>query len=91
MVDAIGTSYDNGGKTYINSVSQYNAAKAFDPASPFGRARTLWKYRLAFKDELTGTTPNSLPTNSALLFRTSIHLVLSIEHRLPESLSGDPA
>jgi hypothetical protein len=70
----IGGSYDNGGKTYINSVSQYNAANGYRPSFTISRARTLWKYRLTFKYELTGTTPNSLPTNSVFLLRTSIPL-----------------
>jgi hypothetical protein len=68
----IGASYDNGGKTYINSVSQYNAANGFRPSFTISRARTLWKYRLTFKYELTGTTPHSSPTNSALSLRTAI-------------------
>jgi hypothetical protein len=70
----IGASYDNGGKTYINGISQYNAANGFRPGFSISRARTLWKYRLTFKYELTGTTPGSLPTNSALSLRTSIPL-----------------
>jgi Putative MetA-pathway of phenol degradation len=68
----IGSSYDNGGKTYINSISQYNAANGFRPSFTISRARTLWKYRLTFKYELTGTTPRALPTNSVLSLRTAI-------------------
>jgi hypothetical protein len=68
----IGASYDNGGKSYINGISQYNAANGFRPSFSISRARTLWKYRLIVKYELTGTTPHSLPTNSVLSLRTSI-------------------
>jgi hypothetical protein len=67
-----GTSYDNGGDTFINGVSQHNAANGFRPSFSISRARTLWKYRLTFRYELTGTTPNSLPTNSVLSLRTGI-------------------
>jgi Putative MetA-pathway of phenol degradation len=70
----IGSSYDNGGKTYINSISQYNAANGFRPSFTISRARTIWKYRLTLKYELTGTTPNASPTNSVLSLRTAIPL-----------------
>ena len=68
----IGTSYDNGGDTYINGISQHNAANGFRPGFTISRARTLWKYRLTLKYELTGTTPNASPTNSVLSLRTAI-------------------
>jgi len=68
----IGTSYDNGGNTYINGVSQHNAANGFRPSFSISRARTIWKYRLTFRYELTGTTPTASPTNSVLSLRTSI-------------------
>ena len=70
----IGASYDNGGQTYINSISQHNAANGFRPSFTIGRARTIWKYRLILKYELTGTTPTALPTNSVLSLRTAIPL-----------------
>jgi hypothetical protein len=70
----IGTSYDNGGDTFINGISQHNAANGFRPSFTISRARTLWKYRLTFRYELTGTTPNSLPTNSVFSLRTAIPL-----------------
>ena len=66
------TSYDNGGKTFINDVSQYNGANGFRPSFSVSRARTLWKDRLILKYEHTGTTPHSLPTNSVFSLRTSI-------------------
>jgi hypothetical protein len=68
----IGASYDNGGETYINSAPQHNAANGFRPSLSISRGRTIWKYRLILKYELTGTTPHSLPTNSVLSLRTSI-------------------
>jgi hypothetical protein len=70
----IGASYDNGGKTYINSISQRNAANGFRPSVTISRARTIWKYRLTLKYELTGTTPDSSPTNSVFSVRTAIPL-----------------
>ena len=68
----IGASYDNGGDTEINGTSQHNAANGFRPSLSISRARTLWKYRLTFRYELTGTTPTASPTNSVLSLRTSI-------------------
>jgi Putative MetA-pathway of phenol degradation len=70
----IGASYDNGGDTYINGISQHNAANGFRPSFSISRARTIWKYRLTFRYELTGTTPNASPTNSVLSLRTAIPL-----------------
>jgi hypothetical protein len=70
----IGASYNNGGETYINSVSQHNAANGFQPSLTIRRARTIWKYPLTLKYELTATTPHSSPTNSALSLRTVIPL-----------------
>jgi hypothetical protein len=70
----IGASYDNGGDTYINGISQHNAANGFRPSISISRARTLWKYRLTLKYELTGTTPTASPTNSVLSLRTAIPL-----------------
>jgi hypothetical protein len=68
----VGASYDNGGDTYINGISQHNAANGFRPSISISRARTIWKYRLTLKYELTGTTPTASPTNSVLSLRTSI-------------------
>jgi hypothetical protein len=70
----IGTSYDNGGDTYINGISKHNAANGFRPSFSISRARTIWKYRLTFRYELTGTTPTASPTNSVLSLRTAIPL-----------------
>jgi hypothetical protein len=70
----IGASYDNGGDTYINGISQHNAANGFRPSISISRARTIWKYRLILKYELTGTTPTASPTNSVLSLRTAIPL-----------------
>ena len=67
----IGASYDNGGETYIDSVAQHNDANGFRPSVTISRARTIWKYRVTLKYELTGTTPHSAPTNSVLLLRLS--------------------
>jgi hypothetical protein len=70
----VGTSYDNGGNTYINGISQHSAANGFRPSISISRARTIWKYRLTFRYELTGTTPTASPTNSVFSLRTSIPL-----------------
>jgi hypothetical protein len=70
----IGASYDNGGDTYINGISQHTAANGFRPSISISRARTIWKYRLTFRYELTGTTPTASPTNSVLSLRTAIPL-----------------
>jgi hypothetical protein len=70
----IGATYHNGGETYINGISQNNAANGFQPSISISRARTIWKYRLTLKYELTGTTPTASPTNSVWSLRTSIPL-----------------
>jgi hypothetical protein len=70
----IGASYDNGGDTYINGISQHDAANGFRPSVSISRARTIWKYRLTFRYELTGTRPTASPTNSVLSLRTSVPL-----------------
>ena len=70
----MGANYDNGGDTYINGISQHNAANGFRPSISISRARTIWKYRLTFRYELTGTTPTAAPTNSVLSLRTGIPL-----------------
>ena len=67
----IGVSYDNGGETYINNIPQRNAANGFRPGVSLSRARTIWKYRLTLRYELTGTTPRAAPTNSLLSIRLS--------------------
>jgi hypothetical protein len=69
-----GASYDNGGDTYINGITQHDAANGFRPTFSISRARTIWKYRLTLKYELTGTRPNTPPTNSVLSLRTAIPL-----------------
>jgi hypothetical protein len=66
-----GASYDNGGETYINTISQHNGANGFRPSISLSRARTIWKYRVTLKYELTGTTPHSAPTNSVFVVRLS--------------------
>ena len=70
----IGARYDNGGNTYINNISQTNAANGFQPSFTISRARTIWKYGLTLKYELTATKPNASPTNSVLSIRTAIPL-----------------
>ena len=70
----ISATYDNGGDTYINGISQHTAANGFRPGIYISRARTIWKYRLTLKYELTGTTPTASPTNSVLSLRTGIPL-----------------
>jgi hypothetical protein len=71
MFAGIGVSYDNGGETYINNIPQRNAANGFRPGVSLSRARTIWKYRLTLRYELTGTTPRAAPTNSLLSIRLS--------------------
>jgi hypothetical protein len=57
----IGGSYDYGGETYINSIPQNDGANGFRPCFTISRARTIWKYRLTLKYELTATTPRAAP------------------------------
>jgi hypothetical protein len=64
-----GANYDNGGETYINGIPQQNAANGFRPSISISRKRTIWKYSLMLKYELTGTTPHSAPTNSVFVIR----------------------
>jgi hypothetical protein len=71
MFWGIGVSYDYGGETYVDNVPQHNAASGFRPSFTFSRARTIWKYRLTLRYELTATTPRAAPTNSAFLIRLS--------------------
>jgi hypothetical protein len=71
MYVGFGVSYDNGGETYINNIPQRNAANGFRPGLSLSRARTIWKYRLTLRYELTGTTPRAAPTNSLLQIRLS--------------------
>jgi hypothetical protein len=71
MFVGFGVSYDNGGETYIDNASQHNAANGFRPGVTFSRARTLWRYRLTLRYELTGTTPRAAPTNSLFQIRLS--------------------
>lgn len=71
MFAGIGVSYDNGGETYINNIPQRNAANGFRPGVSLSRARTIWKYRLTLRYELTGTTPKAAPTNSLVSIRLS--------------------
>lgn len=67
----IGVSYFNGGETYIDNIPQRNAANGFQPSVTLSRARTIWKYRLSLRYELTGTKPKGAPTNSLVSVRLS--------------------
>jgi hypothetical protein len=69
MYVGIGVSYDNGDETYINNIPPRNSANGFRPGFSISRARTIWKYRLSLKYELTATTPRAAPTNSVLVIR----------------------
>jgi hypothetical protein len=71
MFAGIGVNYDNGGETYVNNISQHNAANGFRPGVLISRGRTIWKYRLTLKYELTATTPHAAPTNSVFAIRLS--------------------
>jgi len=64
MFAGIGASYDKGGATFVNQISQHSSANGFRTKVTFSRARTIWKYRLTLRYELTGTTPRAAPTNS---------------------------
>jgi hypothetical protein len=69
MYVGMGASYDFGGETYINYISQHDAANGFRPCFTISRGRTIWKYRVTLKYELTATTPRAAPTNSVLSIR----------------------
>ncbi len=66
-----GVSYDNGGGSSINNIPQHNAANGFRPGVTLSRAMTIWRYRLTLRYELTGTTPDSAPTNGLFAVRLS--------------------
>jgi hypothetical protein len=71
MFVGIGANYDYGGESIINGVSQHNTANGFRPGVSFGRARTIGKFALILRYELTATTPRALPTNGLLSIRLS--------------------
>ena len=60
----IGVSYNRGGDTSVNHISQHNAADGFQPSVTFSRADTIWKYRLTVRYALTGDTPTGAPANN---------------------------
>jgi hypothetical protein len=71
MFVGIGANYDYGGETFINGISQHNTANGFRPGVSLGRARTIGKFALTLRYELTATTPRAAPTNGLLSIRLS--------------------
>jgi hypothetical protein len=67
----IGANYDYGGETFINGDSQHNTANGFRPGVSLSRARTIGKFALTLRYELTATTPRAAPTNGLLSIRLS--------------------
>jgi hypothetical protein len=60
----IGGTYNNGGTTSVNNISQHNSSKDFQPSVTISRARTIWKYRVTLRYVLTGNTPAGAPKNN---------------------------
>jgi hypothetical protein len=71
MYAGIGVSYDNGGETFVDQISQHNTANGFRPGVSISRARTIGNFRLTLRYELTATTPRAAPTNSLVSIRLS--------------------
>ena len=71
MYAGIGVSYDHGGETYNNHIPQHDTADGFRPGVSLSRRRTIWKYALTLRYELTGTTPRAGPRNSLVSIRVS--------------------
>lgn len=69
MWASFGGSYDTGGETSVNNLSQDNAANGFRPSVAF--SSLIWKVRLTVRYELTASTPNAAPTNGLLSIRLS--------------------
>jgi hypothetical protein len=67
----IGANYDYGGETFVNGISQHNTANGFRPGVTISRARTIGKFALTLRYELTATTPRAVPTNGLLSIRLS--------------------
>jgi hypothetical protein len=61
---AVGVYYDSGGETFINHVSQRDAANGFRPGVSVSSA--VGKFRLTLRYDRTASTPNAAPTNGSL-------------------------
>jgi len=59
MWAAIGVHYDNGGKSYVNHISQHDYANGFRPAVSI--SRPFGKIRVALRYENTASMPNAAP------------------------------
>lgn len=69
MWAGIGVHYDNGGKSYVNHISQHDYANGFRPALIVGRR--FGKFSVGFRYENTASKPNAAPTNGLLSLRFS--------------------
>jgi hypothetical protein len=61
---SIGVHYDNGGKAYINHISQHDYANGFRPGLAISRG--FGKFRVTLRYENTASKPNAAPTNGLL-------------------------
>jgi hypothetical protein len=61
---ALGVYYDSGGETFINHVSQRDAANGFRPGVSVSSA--VGMFRLTLRYDRTASTPNAAPTNGSL-------------------------
>jgi hypothetical protein len=69
MWASIGLHYDNGGKTYVNHVSQNDYANGFRPGAAI--SRRFGKFSGSLRYENTASKPNAAPTNWLLSLRFS--------------------
>jgi hypothetical protein len=69
MFAAIGVHYDNGGKSYVNHISQHDYANGFRPALAVGRR--FGKIAVVFRYENTASKPNAAPTSGLLSLRVA--------------------
>jgi hypothetical protein len=66
MYTSIGV-YDNGGETFVNPISQRDAANGFRPGVAHSRA--IGKFRVTLRYEDTASTSNAAPANGLLAIR----------------------
>ena len=62
MWAGIGVHYDNGGKTYVNHISQHDYGNGFRPGLIVNRR--FGKFGIGLRYENTASKPDAAPTNS---------------------------